>query len=80
MFRGHHEESIPKQEGISLLGLSSIGGASCGAHLAWRAEGGLEGGLAEEPGKLRLLKELGAGEEEPGELGTGVEERAVAHT
>ena len=40
----------------------------------------LEGGLAEEPGKLRLLKELGAGEEEPGELGTGVEERAVAHT
>ena len=38
------------------------------------------GGLAEEPDKLRLLEELGTGAEEPGELGTGVEERAVAHT
>ena len=36
--------------------------------------------LRAQPGKLHLLEELGAGAEEPGELGTGVEERAVAHT
>ena len=60
------------------LSSSSIGGHEAHAQVSVLRGGELR--LLGEPGKLRLLEELGAGAEEPGELGTGVEERAVAHT
>ena len=59
---------------IATSAASECGGDSL-RHVGLEGPGELR--LLGEPGKLRILKELGAGAEEPGELGTGC--RTTSH-